>query len=595
MMIEGKGPGRRGSSTWRCRVSAVLFITAIFSLSSAYPDTTTSGGAARQGESSEPGLESPQFKATLADMVSRLREGNRQAGIPGMSAALVDRDGVFWSCSVGVTDSASMKEVTSSTMFSIQSVSKMVTATAIMIAVRDGLLDLDSPITEYLPGFTVNSRFEKNPERRMTLRLLLGHRAGFTHEAPYGNNFELGETSFDRHIESISQTWLRYPVGERYAYSNLGIDLAGYLLQTVSGKPFARVVEEILLRPLGMKNTSYDWEVIAGCENRASGYDKNNPQVPLKHALIPCGACFSSAEDMAKFLQFQMNGGLAAGEGVLDPGLLKELHEMQAPLDGQVFGYCLGTMKGWLWGDTVYEDYYLMHNGSGFGFNASVQWFPAFGIGAVVLVSGGSSYFVSEMANNLLKFAISQVGELKTRQIFAGVDSVECDGLWLDEWLGSYIRPSKLLVSKDADGYRISPGGEKTWPLEPVARGAARYRNDAGFLTLLRFSGGTSGQPKYISKVHRGETYDYNDGPSDPTGPNREEWSKYEGRYEVIKYGKPVDVAIVSVRNGYLYLDSWKLTEHLQGLFFTAHGEALDFRGDNVTYRNTPLVRMSDD
>ncbi len=106
------------------------------------------------------------------------------------------------------------------------------TAAAIMLAVQRGLLDLDKPIAAYLPDFTVNSRFEAKPQAKMTLRHLLSHRAGFTHEAPIGNNDDLSFPSFEAHVRSISDTWLRFPVGDRFRYSNLGVDLAGFILQT---------------------------------------------------------------------------------------------------------------------------------------------------------------------------------------------------------------------------------------------------------------------------------------------------------------------------------------------------------------------------
>ena len=137
--------------------------------------------------------------------------------------------------------------VTPDTIFSVQSTSKNFTAMSVLLAVQDGLLNLDVPITTYLPDFTVHSIFEEHPERKITLRMLLSHTAGFTHEAPVGNNFDLGPVSFEDHIKSISDTWLRFPVGTGYAYSNLGIDLAGYILQKASGQPFAEYVEEKLL------------------------------------------------------------------------------------------------------------------------------------------------------------------------------------------------------------------------------------------------------------------------------------------------------------------------------------------------------------
>jgi CubicO group peptidase (beta-lactamase class C family) len=71
---------------------------------------------------------------------------------------------------------------------------------------QPGRLDLDVPITTYLPGFVVHSAFGLHPERWVTLRMLLSPTAGFTHEAPLGNNYEPGPTDFDGHVLSISDT-----------------------------------------------------------------------------------------------------------------------------------------------------------------------------------------------------------------------------------------------------------------------------------------------------------------------------------------------------------------------------------------------------
>jgi hypothetical protein len=84
------------------------------------------------------------------------------------------------------------------------------------------------PITTYLPDFTVHSAFEAHPERHITLRMLLGCTAGFTHEAPLGNNYEPEVGDFEAHVRSISDTWLRFPVGTGEAYSNLGFDPAAF-------------------------------------------------------------------------------------------------------------------------------------------------------------------------------------------------------------------------------------------------------------------------------------------------------------------------------------------------------------------------------
>ncbi|MDT7818039.1 MAG: hypothetical protein QOJ42_7955, partial [Acidobacteriaceae bacterium] len=108
----------------------------------------------------------------------------------------------------------------------------------------------------------------------MTLRHLLSHRAGFTHEAPVGNNYEPAFPDFEAHVRSISQTWLRYPVGERYRYSNLGFDLAGYILQVRTGMPFAECLRTLLFEPLGMNDSTAATDTYVQHHDRAVGHEK---------------------------------------------------------------------------------------------------------------------------------------------------------------------------------------------------------------------------------------------------------------------------------------------------------------------------------
>ena len=121
-------------------------------------------------------------------------------GVPGLAVAVVDGETPLWVEGFGHVDGPDSAPVTADTIFSVQSMSKVFTATAVMRAVQDGLVALDEPITTYLPDFTVHSAFEAQPERKITLRMLLGHTAGFTHEAPIGNNNDLEPGDFDEHV-----------------------------------------------------------------------------------------------------------------------------------------------------------------------------------------------------------------------------------------------------------------------------------------------------------------------------------------------------------------------------------------------------------
>jgi CubicO group peptidase (beta-lactamase class C family) len=149
-----------------------------------------------------------EVKSIIEEFNGKIPKLMKKDCLPGLSIALVDKYGVVWSEVYGFTDRKKKKPVTTDTIFSVQSMSKTFTATGVMVAVQDGLVDLDIPITTYIPDFTVKSRFEKNPQEKITLRHLLGHKAGFTHEAPIGNNNYPDFPSFEAHIQSISNTWL---------------------------------------------------------------------------------------------------------------------------------------------------------------------------------------------------------------------------------------------------------------------------------------------------------------------------------------------------------------------------------------------------
>ncbi|MCK5793462.1 MAG: beta-lactamase family protein [Anaerolineales bacterium] len=134
-----------------------------------------------------------EYRRMIPDVMKREK-------IPGVSVAIVDKSGIIWTEGFGFTDEQRNIPITMDTIFSIQSISKTFTATAILHGVQEGLLDLDVPIKTYLPDFSVHSRFEEDPFSIITLRHLLSHRAGFTHEAPVGNNYG---ADFDCPLEKL--------------------------------------------------------------------------------------------------------------------------------------------------------------------------------------------------------------------------------------------------------------------------------------------------------------------------------------------------------------------------------------------------------
>jgi CubicO group peptidase (beta-lactamase class C family) len=481
------------------------------------------------GQTSAP---SDAIAAVIADYQQEIPRLMREHNVPGLSVAVVDDRGLVWSEGFGVTDIHGSEPVTSDTVFSIQSTSKVFTATAVLLAVQDGVLDLDEPITAYLPEFTVHSIFEEHPEAKITLRHLLSHTAGFTHEAPVGNNWDEDAGSFDEHIRSISDTWLRFPVGTGYAYSNLGIDLAGYVLQQVTGRTFVDYVQDHLFEPLAMTNSSFDADAIRANDKRAIGHAPPAPRIFRPVPMVAAGGMYSSANDLARFVQFQLGDGVVDGRAVLDPALLDEMLTVQFPERGERYGYGLGVARtGWYRGRNA--DLFS-HGGGGFGFSSDLWWLPELQLGIVVLTNSDHD-LQGSLALGILDDMVHAAGPYRDRLGELPAKSA------VEEGWGDWLPPESL--AKDI-------------------RAQARPPDPAGW-------------QRYLGEY---KTPDW--GVIDPaTPPSRvleDGGTLYFDGADIEDTGDPPQV----------------LHEVEPGLFFTETGEALDFRTDPPTFRNLELRRV---
>ena len=539
-------------------------------------------------------------KGTLAEEVARelkeqLPKMLSHASIPGAAVAVVDDRNIVWEHAYGHVDGQESRLVDLATLFSIQSMTKNFTALAVLMAVQDGVLDLDTPIKKYLPDFTVNSIYDEHPEEIITLRLLLMHRAGLTHEAPFGSNYD-DRNDFTRHIESISSTWLRYPVGYRKAYSNLGIDLAGYILQVRSGKPFELYVKEKVLDPIGMTDSLLEMDIIEKQENRAIGHARDRKMIRLRIPMIPAGGVYTNVRDMVKYLQFHVNKGVVNGRRILRADLMEQMHTIQFPYPGQRSGWGLGMVR-----DPVSDSYHLYMAGGGYGFSSFMAIYPEKNLGLV---------FLSNLENH--KVTCFQVRYYVVQRILErrfGIQPVDKAGtgqmtkLETNDWrvqavLGRYGGEHALVIGYQDNilGLRY-PSGD-FYPLRFYNDGA-KLVGMYGSFSEIRFLPPFNGRRGPLTTIdrrasnHFGHLYDFNDSPSDPSGPDKPHWPEYVGEYGVLRYGAPSETVGVSIRNGYLYFGESKCREHEPGLFFTFDGEALDLRSDPPIIRNL-ILRKKD-
>ncbi len=352
--------------------------------------------------------------STIAEVIAYLQdEVPRRAAahaVPGVAIGLCDRDDILWAEGFGTTRghsdgndqpmrSGPGRPIGIDTMFSVQSTSKLYTATGVLAAVQDGLVDLDVPILQYLPDFTVGSDFEDHPERRITLRHLLTHTAGFTHDAPIGSNYEVSDATFEEHLASIQQTYLRFPVGHHHEYSNLGIDVAGQVVVAASGQRFAEFMRGRLFEPLGLVRSTFDFLAYDADDDAAFGHSRafasSGRPLPRRVPMVPSGGLYASVGDVLRYLQFQLRGG----EEVVAPQVLRQHLEFPKVAVEQTRGYGLGLyVDRWEPGVEV-----LHHGGAGFGFLCQVFWSPEVGIGGAILTNALDHDIQNELAADIVR------------------------------------------------------------------------------------------------------------------------------------------------------------------------------------------------
>lgn len=268
--------------------------------------------------------------------------------ISGAVMLLATKDKVLHLSAVGQSDLATGRKMKTDDIFWIASMSKPITAVTVALLVDDGKLAFDDPVEKYLPEFRdLWVVEEQTPERRVlvkaarpiTLRDLLTHTSGLGEYRVTEPHWSLATMS-----RTLSREPLRFQPGTRWGYSTAGTDLLGRVVEVVSGRPFAEFMQQRLLDPLGMKNTTW-WISSKQDRQRARTYilsaqSRKLEETPVGYmyggavtddarpALGGAGL-FSTAENVAKFYQMLLNGGTAGGHRILKPETIAEMTRKQ--------------------------------------------------------------------------------------------------------------------------------------------------------------------------------------------------------------------------------------------------------------------------
>lgn len=263
------------------------------------------------------------YDATIADARATIADLIASAGGPNaVSVALVDDRQIIWAEAFGFIDQQAGRQPTTATLFGLASGSKILATIATMILVDRGLVDLDTPLVQYVPDF----RMADDRYTEITIRMLLSHSSGLP-----GTDYRNGSTFFPvyRHVNQIQSGLagqrLKHTPGEMAVYCNDGFSLIELLVKAVTGASYTDFVARKILRPLGMTRSRFGTETLPP-RSYAATLNANGEPNPQEYINVNAtGGVYTTPSEMGRLGMLLLNGGRLGARRLLSRGAIAEM------------------------------------------------------------------------------------------------------------------------------------------------------------------------------------------------------------------------------------------------------------------------------
>jgi CubicO group peptidase (beta-lactamase class C family)/D-alanyl-D-alanine dipeptidase len=319
--------------------------------------------------------------------------------LPGLSIALVDDQRVVWERGFG--------QATAGSVHRVGSVSKLFTDLAVMQLVERGVLDLDAPVSRYLPDFRPGGARATRDTAPITLRHLMSHRAGLVREPPAGHYFDSSGTTLAATVASLNGTGLVYPVGARTKYSNAAIAVVGHVLERTRGEPFADYLRRAVLQPMGLRESAFVPEPALAARLAPAfmwSYEGKQWAAPtFQLGMAPAGSMYTTVGDLARFMSVLFAGGRGPAGPVLRTETLQQMWTPQFAAPGARGGFGIGFALSELQGRRR-----VAHGGAIYGFSTELAALPDEKLGVVVVATlDGANAVVERIAEGALQLMLA--------------------------------------------------------------------------------------------------------------------------------------------------------------------------------------------
>lgn len=363
-----------------------------FSMIAAFTMLLASGTSAQSGSN---------LTSEIRDSVETWRARNRQP--TGVVVGVYRRGSTIFSQGFGTTRLGSDDSVTARTIFHLASVTKPFVATAVMQLADRGKVDIDAPVTRYLPYFKM-----KDPRAAsITVKQLLTHTAGMPDVTDYHwESPEYDDGSLERYVRGLADSTLVFAPGTEWRYSNIGFEVLADLIAKVSGEPFEEYMQRAILTPLGMSHSTLLMTDVDSA-NLARGHIRDSAGRAILSSVYPynrrhaaSSTLHSNVTDMLRWAAANLGKGELDGHRIVSTAAIdrmwamsydrtKEFSErarragrsIQYTAIGQGLGWRVFTLRG--------QDL-VSHSGGDTGFRSDVLLWPAQSTAVVVMMNDES-------------------------------------------------------------------------------------------------------------------------------------------------------------------------------------------------------------
>ena len=306
--------------------------------------------------------------------------------ITGLSIALIDDQDIVWQQGFGFADLENQVKATPQTVYRAGSISKLFTTMAALKLSGQGKFDIDRPLANYLPEFSIKSRFTSTDE--ITSRTIMTHHSGLPGNWLKGM-WATNPISFSQVVSEIQDEYTAYPPNKIFSYSNLGFTLLGNAIQRTAEQDFADYIEQTLLTPLGMDASNFADRLSGKSASKSYVNHTQITEIPLRD--IPAGGLNTTVTDLARLAMMINNQGVISDNQVLSQKTLSAMFAEQnnhMPLDLDLrigLGWFIDN-KSLSEIETVYG-----HGGATIAHRASFMVAPDSRLGVVVLANSSSA------------------------------------------------------------------------------------------------------------------------------------------------------------------------------------------------------------